>query len=105
MLIDNAAPTRAATVTHTTIPSELGDLTVVACAGAVIGLYFPHHWYRPDATRFGSFSHVGFGAVGEQIGDYLAGARREFEVDLTTNGDEYQERIWSLVREIRYGET
>src|ERR1700728_1963874 len=50
-------------VTHTTIPSELGDLTVVARNSTVVGLYFPHHWYRPDPASFGLRSDAGFESV------------------------------------------
>jgi methylated-DNA-[protein]-cysteine S-methyltransferase len=94
-----------ATVTHATIASKLGDLTVVAHGRTVVGLYFPGHWHRPDSSTFGSGRPVGFQAVREQIGQYLAGDRREFEVPVATRGDEYQERVWSLVRQIPYGET
>ena len=42
-----------ATVTHATIASKLGDLTVVAHGRTVVGLYFPGHWHRPDSSTFG----------------------------------------------------
>jgi methylated-DNA-[protein]-cysteine S-methyltransferase len=90
---------------HSTIASKLGDLTVVVREGAVVGLYFRRHWYRPDSASFGTCSGVGFGALRDQISEYLAGDRQEFEVPAATNGDEYQERVWSLVRRIPYGET
>jgi hypothetical protein len=32
---------------HTILATRLGDLTVVRNAEAVVGLYFPHHWYMP----------------------------------------------------------
>ena len=35
----------------------------------------------------------------------MAGSRRQFEVPIATGGDEYQERVWDLVRQIPYGET
>ena len=92
-------------VTHSTIVSKLGDLTIVAREGTVVGLYFPSHWYQPDSSRFGTFSDAGFDALRDQVGEYLAGDRQEFEVPVATNGDEYQERVWSLVRRIPYGET
>jgi methylated-DNA-[protein]-cysteine S-methyltransferase len=94
-----------ATVTHSTIASKLGDLTVVGREGTVVGLYFPSHRYRPDSSSFGTFSDAGFDALRDQIGEYLAGDRQEFEVPVATNGNEYQERVWSLVRRIPYGET
>jgi methylated-DNA-[protein]-cysteine S-methyltransferase len=105
MLTVGDGPVGTRTVTHTTIDSKLGDLTVVARAGIVVGLYFPGHWYRPDPTSFGLCSDVGFDALRDQIGEYLTGDRREFEVPVTSDGDDYQKRVWSLVRQIPYGKT
>jgi methylated-DNA-[protein]-cysteine S-methyltransferase len=95
----------AAVVTHTTIASKLGEVTVVARQGTVVGLYFPNHWYRPDPAGFGPRSDIGFDAVHDQISQYLAGDRQEFTVPVAANGDGYQERVWSLVRQIPYGDT
>lgn len=98
-------PAPKAAVRHTTIASELGDLTVVGHGGTVVGLYFPHHWYGPHPAGFGPPNDAGFDDVRDQIGEYLAGDRQEFEVQIATGGDEYQERVWGLVRQIPYGET
>jgi methylated-DNA-[protein]-cysteine S-methyltransferase len=92
-------------VAHTSMASDLGELTIVARGGIVIGLYYPRHWYRPDSARFGSRSEVGFEDVRDQIREYLAGERRTFDVPVATEGDARQERVWELVRRIRYGET
>ena len=98
--------TKQATATvHTTIESRLGELTVVARDGAVTGLYFPHHWYRPDQASFGQRNDAGFHDVREQVTEYLAGHRRGFDLPVRARGDEFQERVWDLVRRIPYGET
>jgi methylated-DNA-[protein]-cysteine S-methyltransferase len=90
---------------HSTIASRLGDLTVVGREGVVVGVYFPGHWTRPDSAGFGARSDPGFAAIRAQIGEYLAGDRQEFAVPMATDGDEHQERIWSLVAQIPYGTT
>jgi methylated-DNA-[protein]-cysteine S-methyltransferase len=105
MLTMNHGSLDTGPVTYTTIASPLGDLTVVAREGTLIGLYFPGHWYRPKSASFGVRSDVGFDALRDQIGEYLAGDRQEFDVPLATNGDDYQEGVWSLVRWIPYGQT
>ena len=38
---------------HSVIDSPLGELTLVADGDALIGVYFPHHWYRPSIDTFG----------------------------------------------------
>jgi methylated-DNA-[protein]-cysteine S-methyltransferase len=105
MLTMDDQPAVRAGATYTTIASKLGDLTVVARGGTVVGLYFPHHWYRPGPASFGPYSDVGFDDVRDQIGGYLSGERREFELPVATSGDEHQQRVWALVRQIPYGET
>jgi methylated-DNA-[protein]-cysteine S-methyltransferase len=92
-------------VTHTTIPSRVGELTVAARGDTVVGLYFPGHWHRPDPASFGPCRDIGFDAVRDQIGQYLAGDRQQLTMPVAANGDEYHERVWSLVRQIPYGET
>jgi methylated-DNA-[protein]-cysteine S-methyltransferase len=105
MVTMKQAPVPTATATHTTIKSRLGDLTVVARAGAVTGLYFPHHWYLPDRASFGARNDAGFNDVREQLGEYLAGDRRRFDLAVRAHGDEFQQRVWDLVSQIPYGET
>ena len=41
----------------------------------------------------------------DQISQYLAGERQEFTLAVATSGEQYQERVWALVRQIPYGET
>jgi methylated-DNA-[protein]-cysteine S-methyltransferase len=105
MLTMNQPPDLTTALRHTTITSELGDLTVVARNGTVVGLYFPHHWYRPDPASLGPCTPVGFDDVRDQIAEYLTGERQDFEAPVATAGDEHQERVWELVRQIPYGTT
>ena len=91
----------AAAVTHTTIASSAGrpdgrgprraPWSASTSPATGIGLI---------RASFGSRRDAGFEAVRDQIGQYLAGDRQEFEVPAATSGDEYQERVWSLVRQI-----
>ena len=105
MVTTSEAPVTAGAATHTTIQSSLGDLTVVARDGAVTGLYFPHHWYLPDRAAFGRCSDAGFDDVRRQLGEYLAGERREFDVPVDAAGSPFQEQVWQLISQIPYGTT
>jgi len=93
------------TTWHTTMPSTLGQLTLVRDAEALRGLYFPHHWYLPDAATFGPSSDEGFAEAVTQIGQYLGGTRREFELPFAPVGDDFQRRVWGQVQQIPYGAT
>jgi methylated-DNA-[protein]-cysteine S-methyltransferase len=94
---------------HTTIDSPLGELTLVADGGALVGLYFPRHWYRPGDSTLGpkvdAASDPVFAVAARQLGEYFAGERTEFDLPLAPRGDDFHQRVWALLREIPYGET
>ena len=91
--------------THTVAGSPLGDLTLVADDGRLTGLYFPHHWYRPDPASFGARDDTGFGDVTAQLGQYFAGQREDFDLPLDPRGDDFQHRVWALISAVPYGQT
>ncbi len=98
-------PVSAGATAHTTIQSSVGDLTVVTRCGAVTGLYFPHHWHLPDPAGFGQFRQAGFDDIRKQLGEYLAGERRDLDVPVEAVGSPLQRRVWDLIRGIPYGKT
>lgn len=51
-------------------------------------------WIRDD---------VFFGELREQIEQYLAGERREFDVAVKPMGTDFQQRVWQQLRKIPYG--
>lgn len=91
--------------THTTVESPLGELTMVARSNVVAGLYFPRHWYLPDRSTFGDRAEEGFANVRRQLAEYFAGERQHFDISLDADGDEMQEKVWDLVRQVPYGQT
>jgi methylated-DNA-[protein]-cysteine S-methyltransferase len=92
-------------IRHTVIATGLGDLTVVRDGHALIGLYFPHHWYQPDPSAFGPRVDVGFDDVRLQLEEYLAGHRESFDLEVAPRGDLLQHRVWDLVAQVPYGQT
>lgn len=92
-------------VTHTTVESPAGELTLVAEDGRLTGVYFPHHWYRPDPATFGDRAEVGFGEAKRQLAEYFAGGRERFDLPLDPRGDAFQQRVWELIGRIPYGQT
>ncbi|AWS40244.1 methylated-DNA--[protein]-cysteine S-methyltransferase [Streptosporangium sp. 'caverna'] len=91
--------------THTVIPSPLGDLIAVAEDGVLSGLYFERHRRGPKPEERGTYSESGFEEVRRQLGEYFAGERTHFELPLAPQGDEFQQQVWQLLREIPFGET
>jgi methylated-DNA-[protein]-cysteine S-methyltransferase len=35
------------------VTEQIDDVIIVASDAAVVGIYFPHHWTKPDVTQFG----------------------------------------------------
>ena len=90
---------------HTVLTTRLGMVTVVREGKALTGLYFPRHWPRPDRTAFGPRTDEGFDDVARQLGEYLGGDRRLFELPVKINGADFDRRVWELIAGVPYGET
>ena len=94
---------------HAVIDIPLGELTLVADADALVGLYFRHHWYRPSADAFGprvdAASDSLLAEAKAQLRDYLAGARSDSDLPTALGGDDLQRRVWDRLTTIPFGET
>jgi methylated-DNA-[protein]-cysteine S-methyltransferase len=90
---------------HTVLTTRLGMVTVVREGKALTGLYFPRHWPRPDRTAFGPCADEGFEDVARQLGEYLGGDRRWFELPVKIKGADFDRRVWELIAGVPYGET
>jgi methylated-DNA-[protein]-cysteine S-methyltransferase len=97
------------TIRHAVIDSPLGELTLVADGGALTGLYFRHHWYRPAEDTFGprvdAESDDQLARAQAQLDDYFSGRRTDFDLPTTMRGDQRQLRVWKMLTTIPYGET
>ncbi|WP_440130351.1 methylated-DNA--[protein]-cysteine S-methyltransferase [Corynebacterium glyciniphilum] len=97
------------TTRHTQMLTPLGELTVVAHADAVTGLYFPGHSSLPADTLFGERVEVVedglMNMTAIQLTEYFEGARKSFDVPITTHGNDFSEKVWALLRQIPYGGT
>ena len=90
---------------HAVLATRLGKVTVVREEGALTGLYFPRHWPRPDRTAFGPRADEEFEDVARQLGEYLDGDRKVFELPVKVKGTEFDQQVWELVAGVPYGET
>ena len=94
---------------HAVVETSLGGLTAVVDDVGLAGLYFPGHWTRPDEQAWGprvdAAGDPAFEPVAEQLGDYLAGGRRTFDLSLSLHGTAQAQAVWALLQEIPYGAT
>ena len=90
---------------HTTIQSPIGELLLTGDGEAIRGLYIqdglaamePDPGWRRDDNAFAD--------AREQLGEYFAGERTDFDLALAPEGTEFQRRVWDGLRAIPYGET
>ena len=87
----------------TTLDSPLGTLTAARDDVGLTALLLPAgrqgvgaDWVRDDA---------GFADVRDQLGEYFAGERTEFDLPLHPHGTAFQRRVWQALRAVPYGET
>lgn len=94
---------------HCTIPTQLGELTLVAENDSLIGIYFPEHWHLPAHPHFGPLVNVVddalFTRTAAQLHEYLGRERISFDLPTASRGTPSQQRVWDLLTEIPYGET
>ena len=90
--------------THTTHPSPIGPLTLVAEDGVLAALYLAEHRHAPDPATHGP-AGTGFEAVTEALDAYFAGELTTFDLPLAARGTPFQQRVWAALREIPYGTT
>ena len=93
------------TMLHTTIESPVGDLLLIGDEQRLHGLYM-QEGRRPVAVgRDWRSAREPFAAAREQLGEYFAGERKEFDLRLARVGTQFQEQVWDALRRIPYGRT
>ena len=90
---------------HTITESPIGDLTLVNTDGVLSGLYMHRQPRAPRTSAFGQRVSAGFEAAIEELREYFSGDRKVFTVPTAARGDDFQHRVWRLLRQIPYGET
>ncbi|MBB5153722.1 methylated-DNA--[protein]-cysteine S-methyltransferase [Saccharopolyspora phatthalungensis] len=90
---------------NTVVDSPFGPLTLVAADGVLVGLYMDRQRHRPSEEVFGEPDAKPFGPVIEQLAEYFAGQRSEFDLQMAFFGTPFQRTVWEALREIPYGET
>jgi methylated-DNA-[protein]-cysteine S-methyltransferase len=90
---------------HTIMESPVGLLTFVAVDGALTGLYMDRQQYRPETETFGERDDTLFTQALEEVEEYFAGRRTDFEVPLGFVGTPFQRLVWEALRKIPFGQT
>jgi methylated-DNA-[protein]-cysteine S-methyltransferase len=90
---------------YTLEDSPIGSLLLVGSDRALHGLYM-QDGRRPKQIAPGwERSTSCFADVREQLREYFAGERPAFDLALVMAGTPFEQRVWSALTEIPYGET
>src|ERR1700722_6252893 len=87
------------------LDSPLGQVFVQSDGQFVTGLYLPPHrgWQGPQASW--QQSDTPFAAIREQLAEYFAGGRQQFDLPLKLAGTPFQQRVWQELVRIPFGTT
>ena len=91
------------------VPSPVGDLTLTGRlrgeGTALTGCWFAGHGGTGPPTGGLVRDDGAFVDAAEQLDAYFAGRRHRFDLPMAPPGTDFQQRVWSQLREIPYGET
>jgi methylated-DNA-[protein]-cysteine S-methyltransferase len=85
--------------------SPLGRLELESDGSALLRIRLPGERPAPADGRPRRPDPEAFTAVIAQLDEYFAGTRRAFDLPLAPVGTPFQQRVWSLLREIPWGRT
>jgi methylated-DNA-[protein]-cysteine S-methyltransferase len=104
-----ATHTAISALHRATVPSPIGELTVVADREAVLAIHFEGEPVHPDAAAVISeadlAAHPVLHAAVEQLREYFRGERTAFDLPLAPAGTPFQLDAWAALRTIPFGTT
>lgn len=89
---------------HARTDSPVGPISLTAADGRLVALSMTDAGPEPDPSPAGPDARVLHAAV-EQLAEYFAGGRTEFDLPLHQIGTDFQRRVWAALLRIPYGAT
>ncbi len=96
------------TLHRTTMPSPIGELTIVADDAAIVSIRFDTERDRrqPDVLAAADLpDHPVLRVAVAQLTEYFHGERTEFDLPLAPTGTPFQLDAWTALRTVPYGTT
>jgi len=85
--------------------TPIGELLLAGDDDALCLVGFPEGSMRKDPEPDWIYNEKPFAAARQQLTEYFAGERREFDLPLKLNGTEFQMSVLRALQQIPYGET
>ncbi|MND50221.1 Methylated-DNA--protein-cysteine methyltransferase [compost metagenome] len=93
--------------TYKKIPSPVGELMLVARGNRLAAILWESE--RANRVRLGELSEDQGSPIlartEQQLGEYFAGARNHFDLELDFAGTDFQKKVWQALLTIPFGET
>ena len=88
------------------VDSPIGRLLLTCDGTALTGLYMNLNGNTQSTDGWGEDADIEpLAKTAQQLNEYFAGTRREFDLPLRLQGTVFQQRVWQELKEIPYGTT
>jgi methylated-DNA-[protein]-cysteine S-methyltransferase len=89
------------------MPSPLGRLKLITSDQGLLAVLWPKERLGrvPEVRAQASCDHPILLMAKEQLQQYFAGSRKEFDVPLDIRGSDFQRNVWQGLRSISFGQT
>ena len=94
-----------ATTYFDVLPSPVGDLVLMSDGQALTGLMMTDQRHTKGVQPGWVREPRPFGPARTQLGEYFAGERTDFDLELAPAGTPFQVEVWRTLRDIPYGTT
>lgn len=105
MTAPTTMPITGTTRIVTTIESPIGPLTLTAEDGYLTGLHMHDQRHAPAQVADAVRDDAWFTDIIRQLEAYFDGQLTEFQIPMKLDGTDFQQRVWSQLCAIPYGET
>lgn len=85
--------------------SPIGILRIEETDGGISGIYAKEKRFFEEEKTEQYQETVLIKKAYEELQEYFAGKRKEFDLPLHVEGTEFQKKVWEQLRQIPYGET
>ena len=96
---------RSAVTYFDVCPSPVGDLVLMSDGRSLTGLMMTNQRHTQGVQPGWVRESGPFVEARSQLGQYFAGERTEFELELAPTGTPFQVEVWRTLRDIPYGTT
>ncbi|HEY9646044.1 MAG TPA: methylated-DNA--[protein]-cysteine S-methyltransferase [Chroococcidiopsis sp.] len=92
---------------YTWVDSPLGALLLTSDGRSLTGLYLQGQQHFPTLTQdWQEAAQIDpLGQTQEQLTDYFAHQRQQFDLPIDPQGTAFQKQVWQLLQQIPFGET